>query len=168
MANRMIEVITILEQLKQDWQLRPWWMNLTFYFYVYMTFIYMPFDVFTKPFERWEEVWFGFVMTGWAAKVTEPLHWLIYAAGAFGFWKMKPWMWPWAAVYAAQITIAMVVFNFLEAPVAGATIEARGGGPIMAAISGALFLALTVALWRTKPLFTDDDAALVTDQSGVQ
>ncbi len=41
-------------------------------------------------------VWLGFMLTGWAAKATEPLHWLIYGAGAYGFWKMSRWMWPWA------------------------------------------------------------------------
>ena len=28
-------------------------------------------------------------LTGWWAKATEPVHWLIYGAGAYGFWKMK-------------------------------------------------------------------------------
>jgi len=42
---------------------------------------------------------------------TKPLHWLIYGAGAFGFWKMRPWMWPWAAdcsgANAASISISV-------------------------------------------------------------
>ena len=38
-------------------------------------------------------VWFGFMLEGWAAKATEPLHWAIYAAGAYGFWKMRR-CWP--------------------------------------------------------------------------
>lgn len=131
--------------LKTDWLSRPWWMNLVWYFCLYMTFIYMPFDMFTKPFEEWEEVWFGFVFTGWAAKLTEPLHWLIYGAGAYGFWRMKSWMWPWAAVYCAQVTIAMLLWGY---------IAGRGLTPA-ASVGGPMFLALTIALWRAKNRFGD-------------
>ena len=137
-----------MNQLRIEWQKRPMWMNLIWFFCLYMTFIYMPFDMFTKPFEHWEEVWFGFTLKGWAAKATEPLHWLIYGAGAFGFWKMKSWMWPWAAVYCLQVVIAMVVFNLLEGPNGG-----RGGGPIAALVTGTVFLVPTIALWLAKDKF---------------
>jgi hypothetical protein len=140
------------KQLVDEWNKRPWWMNLLWFFCLYMTFIYMPFDMFTKPYERWEEIWFGFILTGWPAKLTEPLHWLIYAAGAFGFWKMRSWMWPWAAVYSFQVVIAMVVFNLFEGP--GMSDHAKGGGLIGAVISGAIFMIPTVALFRARGLFT--------------
>lgn len=123
---------------------RPWWMNALWAFCLYMTFIYMPYDVFAKPVAQDEEVWLGFVLRGWAAKLTAPLHWAIYAAGAFGFWKMSAWMWPWAALYAAQVTIAMAVWNL---------IDPRGSGALAAAASAALFLVPTVALWRARPRF---------------
>ena len=51
------------------------------------------------------------MLEGWAAKLTEPFHWAIYGAGAYGFWQMKPWMWPWAAVYVLQIAISMLVWT---------------------------------------------------------
>ena len=79
-----------------------------------------------KSFEHWEEIWFGIVLTGWPAKLTEPLHWLIYGAGAYGFWKMRSWMWPWAAAYSFQVVIAMVVFNLFQGP--GMSDEPKGGG----------------------------------------
>lgn len=123
---------------------RPWWMNLLFAFCLYMTFIYMPYDVLFKPVAQDEEVWFGIVLHGWAAKLTAPLHWAIYAAGAWGFWRMSAWMWPWAALYAAQVAIAMAVWN---------VIDPRGDGLLMAAVSGALFLVPTVALWRARARF---------------
>ena len=69
-------------------------------------FIRVPFDIFFTPIERDQEVWFGIVLRGMWAKVTEPLHWAVYAAGAWGFWKMRRWMWPWAAVYVAQVASA--------------------------------------------------------------
>jgi len=147
----------MFESVKAEWRRRPWWMNLIWFFCLYMTFIYMPFDIFTKPMERWEEVWFGFTLHGWAAKATEPVHWLIYGAGAYGFWKMKSWMWPWAAVYSAQVVIAMVVFSLLR----GA--EAEDRGITGALISGGLFMLPTIALWRAKSKFqpaqTDEVAA---------
>ena len=90
---------------------RPWWMQLLLGFCLFMTLVYMPFDLFLKPVAEDQEVWFGFMLTGWAAKATEPLHWAIYAAGAVGFWKMRSWMWPWAAVYALQVAIGMAVWN---------------------------------------------------------
>ena len=100
---------------------RPWWMNVLWGFCLYMTFIYLPYDLFFKPVAEDEEVWFGFVLHGWAAKLTAPLHWLIYAAGAYGFWKMARWMWPWAALYLAQVAIAMLVWNLID--------ERAGDGP---------------------------------------
>ncbi|MCY3811233.1 MAG: hypothetical protein OXH15_05515 [Gammaproteobacteria bacterium] len=131
---------TLVAELRR----RPWWMNVLWAFCLYMTFIYVPFDLFFKPVAEDEEVWFGFVLTGWAAKATEPLHWLIYAAGAYGFWKMSRWMWPWASVYAAQVMVAMLVWNL---------VDARGGGWIPGLIAAALFAVPTAALWLAKGRF---------------
>jgi hypothetical protein len=130
--------------LRADWRARPWWMNLIFYFCVYMTFIYMPFDFLVKPAARDYEVWFGLALHGKWAKATEPLHWLIYACGAYGFWKMKPWMWPWAAAYAAQVALGMLVWN---------GVNPRGGGWLAGLGSAAVFAVPTVALWRARPRF---------------
>lgn len=123
---------------------RPWWMNVLWGFCLYMTFIYLPYDLFFKPVAEDEEVWFGFVLHGWAAKLTAPLHWLIYAAGAYGFWKMARWMWPWAALYTAQVAIAMLVWNL---------IDERGGGWTVGLVSAAIVLLPTVALWLAKGRF---------------
>ncbi len=132
--------------VKAEWHRRPWWMNLIWFFCLYMTFIYMPFDLFYKPVALDEEVWFGITFTGWVAKATAPLHWLIYGAGAYGFWKMRRWMWPWAAVYAAQVAVAMFVWNVLDP---------RGAGWIVGLIAGAIFMVPTVALWRAREAFAE-------------
>ncbi len=129
---------------RTQWARRPWWMNIMFGFCLYMTFIYMPFDLFIKPVAEDAEVWFGVLLRGWAAKLTEPLHWAIYAALGYGFWKMRPWMWPWAAVYAAQISIGMLVWSLLDA---------RGGGWLSGSIAGGLFAVPAVALWRARARF---------------
>ena len=129
--------------VKEDWHIRAWWMNLIFYFCIYMTFIYMPFDFLLKPVEQDQEVWFGFTLTGWWAKATEPLHWLIYGIGAYGFWKMKTWMWPWASIYLAQIVIAMFVWNILS----------EVGNLGTAALSALIFSIPMIALWNSKDKF---------------
>jgi hypothetical protein len=135
---------SITEIIRDDWLRRPWWMSLIFLFCLYMTFIYMPFDIFVKPVAEDHEIWFGFTLTGWAAKLTEPFHWLIYGLGAYGFRSMKAWMWPWAGVYAAQVVIAMIVWNL---------INEKGGGPISAAVAGAIFLVPCIALLRAREEF---------------
>ncbi|MEO2194536.1 MAG: hypothetical protein ABGY72_00395 [bacterium] len=130
--------------LARDWSTRSWWMNLIFYFCVYMTVFYLPFDLFLKPVATDREIWFGLALTGWWAKVTEPLHWFIYGAGAYGFWKMKSWMWPWAAVYTAQVVISMFVWNIVNQGVGGW----RAGG-----VAAAVLAIPMVALWRARPSF---------------
>jgi len=93
---------------------RPWWMNGLMFFCIYMTVVFMPWDVFGKPLARAEEAWFGIVLHGWLARLTEPIHWAIYAAGLYGFWRMRPWMWPWAAVYAATVAFGMWLWPILH------------------------------------------------------
>lgn len=115
-------------------------------FCAYMTFIYLPFDMFMKPVAQDEEVWFGIVLHGWAAKATEPLHWLIYGAGLYGFLRMKRWMWPWASVYVAQIAIGMFVW---------ALIDPRGGGLVAGAIAFVPFAVLAAALWQARDSFDE-------------
>ncbi|MFL2527573.1 MAG: hypothetical protein ACJ0Q3_08845 [Candidatus Azotimanducaceae bacterium] len=137
--------MTIILQIKKDWSQRPWWMNLIFYFCIYMTVIYMPFDIFYKPVELDEEVWFGITLHGWYAKLTEPLHWIIYGLGAYGFWKMKSWMWPWASVYLLQVVIAMFFWNQLDS---------RGGGLVPGLISAAIFCVPLVAMVMARDKFS--------------
>jgi hypothetical protein len=122
---------------------RPWWMNLIFGFCVYMTFIYMPFDLFVKPVAVDDEIWFGVLFHGWIAKLTEPLHWAIYAALAYGFWRMRPWMWPWAAIYVAQVSVGMLVWSLRD----------PRGNVALGCIAAAVFLVPTIALWRARSRF---------------
>ena len=124
-----------------EWRKRPWWMNLMFGFCVYMAFVYMPFDMFMKPVAEDQEVWFGILLTGWSAKVTEPLHWAIYIAGGYGFWKMRRWMWPWSGVYVFQVASSMLVWNVSR------------GAYTAGLITFAVFVALVAALYRRRTLF---------------
>ena len=97
--------------LKKQLARRPWWMNVLLVFCVYMAFFYCPWDLLIKPVSRDTEVFLGYAFHGWAAKLTEPLHWLIYAAGAYGFWRVRPWMHPWAALYTALVAASLCIWS---------------------------------------------------------
>ena len=64
---------------------RPWWMNAVMVFCGFMTFVYMPWDIFWKPVAADEEVWFGVLFTGVWAKLLAFPHWLVYGAAVYGF-----------------------------------------------------------------------------------
>ena len=49
------------------------------------------------------EVWGGFELHGAAARWSAPIHWLIFALGAWGFWRARPWIVPAAAAYAFYV-----------------------------------------------------------------
>ncbi len=136
----------LADRLRELLRGRPHWMNAVMAFCFFMTFFYMPWDIFIKPVEVDQEVWFGILFTGWAAKLTAIPHWGVYAAGAYGFWKMAGWMWPWAAAYAAQVAIGMAVW----------ALHQPGDEWIVVAFAAASFIpfaALTWALWNARPLF---------------
>jgi hypothetical protein len=133
-----------MDKLKQFFEGRSWWMNGVMLFCAFMTFIYMPFDMFYKPVDQDQEVWFGFMLTGWAAKATEPFHWLIYGFGLYGFQKMKPWMWPWASLYVGQVAIGMFVW---------AVMSEKGPGVVAGGVIATPFIVLAIALFRTKDKF---------------
>lgn len=119
-------------------------MNGLMLFCAYMTFIYVPWDLLSKPVSEAQEVWFGILLTGWAAKSTEPLHWLIYAAGTAGFWQMRSWMHPWASLYCGQVAFGMLVWSLFDD---------RGQGLLVGLLAALPFLLLSVVLWRSRSRF---------------
>ena len=50
---------------------RPWWMNALFALCLFMTFAYLPRDLFWTPVADDQEVWFGILLRGWAAKAMQ-------------------------------------------------------------------------------------------------
>jgi len=124
---------------------RPWWMNALMAICAFMAFVYVPWDFLFKPIAVDQEAWFGMLLHGWAAKLTEPIHFLIYAAGAYGFWRRRPWMWPWAAAYSASVTIGM--FLWPMAYIGGL------GGFFLGLLSLLPFAAVTLALWESADHF---------------
>jgi hypothetical protein len=140
------------EWLRSLFEGRPWWMNALMVFSAYMAFVYVPWDFFVKPVAVDEEVWFGIRFHGWAAKLLEPFHWAVYAAGAYGFRRMKAWMWPWAAVYAGQVAFGMLVWSWIYI---GDFL-----GFLLGIASLIPFAFLTWALWEARPLFEAERPSL--------
>lgn len=124
---------------------RPWWMNGLMVFCFYMAAVAIPIDFLHTPLARDEQVWFGIVWHGWLAKIGELAHWFVYAAGAYGFWRMRTWMWPWAAAYAAQVAFSMFVWF--------AAYRGGIGGLVVALISLVPYGGITLLLWRARPIF---------------
>ena len=131
-----------------QWRKRVWWLNLLLLFCLYMTFLYMPYDVIWKSVAQDEDVWFGITLHGWPAKAGGVLHWFIYGAGAFGLWHSKSWIWPWAALYVTQVSIAMLLWNLLDP---------RGDGVLAGMVAASVFAIPAVALWRGRAHFPADD-----------
>ncbi len=123
---------------------RPWWMNVMFAVCVLVTFVYFPYDVFFVPLEKAEDVWLGVTLKGGWAKVGEVAHWIVYATGAYGFWKMRSWMWPWAAVWMLQVGVAHLFWSELSP---------RGGGFLRGLWQFALFLIPVWLLYRSRERF---------------
>ena len=133
-----------LELVTENFRLRPIWMNGLLIFCAYMTFFYVPWDMLFKPVADAQEVWFGYLLTGWSARLTEPLHLMIYGAGTIGFWKMKYWMHPWAGVYTAQVALGMLVWS---------ASDERGGGLLTGLLVAVPFVVLAFMLWRARHQF---------------
>jgi len=71
------------------------------------------------PEVRDTEVWLGLELHGRLARWTAPLHWAVFACGAWGYWRMRRWVWPWASVYALQIAVGHLVWNVTSPSGAG-------------------------------------------------
>ena len=63
------------------------------------------------PASRAVEVWFGFEVTGTAALLTAPIHWLIFAVGAWAFWTERAWAAPAAAAYLFYAGLSHLVWS---------------------------------------------------------
>ena len=101
----------------------------------------VPRDLFV-PHVRDVEVWAGFELRGLWARLTAPLHWALFAAGAWAFWRERPWVFPAASVYALYIAASHLLWSGLSSDGYG-----WGAGVAMAA----LFSLPAWLLWRARP-----------------
>ena len=131
--------------LREVFRDRPWWMNAVMVFCAYMTFVYMPFDLFIKPVEHDGEVWFGVLFTGMTAKWLAIPHWIVYAGGLYGFRRMRPWMAIAAPLYVAQVAFGMFLWPVLH--------YGSLTGFVLGLIAVVPFAVLTVAFWNARDSF---------------
>jgi hypothetical protein len=87
------------------------------------------------------EVWLGFELHGAAARASAPLHWAIFAAGAFAFWRAKPWILPAAAGYTLYVALSHLIWS--EA-------SAHGRGWPMGLLQAAGFSGIGLLLLRAQ------------------
>jgi len=64
------------------------------------------------------EVWLGIEVRGAWARWTAPVHWALFAVGAWAFAKGKPWIWQAAATYLFYVALSHLVWN-LSSPAGG-------------------------------------------------
>ena len=120
----------------------------TLLFCLFMTFGYCPYDFLLKPVFQGvagaQEVWLGVRLYGWYAKLTEPIHWAIYAGLVYGIVLQRPWAWPSAAAYTAVVGVTSIVWCWLYASY----------GPVgwaFAVLVTLAFFGLAADLWRLGP-----------------
>lgn len=63
------------------------------------------------PAARDTEVWGGFEVHGLAAILSAPLHWTIYALGAWAFWTQRRWAPAAAAGYVFYVALCHLVWS---------------------------------------------------------
>jgi len=89
---------------------RPWWMTALAVFCVASLAFLIPRDLFVAR-TRDVEVWLGFELHGTAARLSAPLHWAIFAVGAWGFWRARPWIVPAAAGYCFYVALSHLIWS---------------------------------------------------------
>jgi hypothetical protein len=105
------------------------------------TVAFLAFRDLLVPEARGVEVWLGFEVHGRAALLSAPLHWAIFAAGAWGFWRERPWATRAAALYCFYVALSHLVWS--EASPNGQ------GWPMGIAQGGAIALP-GILLWRAR------------------
>jgi hypothetical protein len=100
------------------------------------------------PESRAVEVWFGLEVRGTLALLTAPLHWAIFAVGAWGFWTAQPWVVPATAGYLFYAAFSHLVWS--EA-------SAHGRGWPIGLVQAAVFSGVALLLLRARARLASSD-----------
>jgi hypothetical protein len=107
---------------------RPPWMTALALFCLATVVFLAARDLFVAH-TRDVEVWLGVELRGRAALLTAPVHWAVFGAGAWGFWRQRPWILPAASAYLFYVALSHLVWN---------RTSPHGGGWIAGAVEAAL------------------------------
>lgn len=92
---------------------RPWWMT-AMALYCAGAFVFLAWRDLFLPHVRDVEVWFGFEVRGQAALWSAPLHWLMFLAGAWAFWREHEWATRCAIGYSFYIALSHLIWNVVS------------------------------------------------------
>jgi hypothetical protein len=95
---------------ESDVRERPLWMTALSVFCAGAVVFLVSRDLFHAE-TRDVEVWFGFELRGTAALMTAPIHWAIFASGAWGFWRNRPWILSWASAYVFYVALSHIIWS---------------------------------------------------------
>lgn len=121
---------------------RPWWATALAVFCAVTVVFLVARDLLVPP-VRDTEVWLGFEVHGGLARATAPLHWLVFGLGAWGFWRLRPWIWPWASAYAFYVAVSHLIWNLVSP--SGGGWRSGVGQLVLLSIPAALLLAARTA-----------------------
>jgi hypothetical protein len=88
---------------------RPLWMTALALFCAGTVLFLLWYDLATDS--RDVEVWLGFEVRGRAARLTAPLHWAIFAGGAWAFWTQQRWIAGAAALYVGYVALSHLIWS---------------------------------------------------------
>jgi len=88
----------------------PGWMKVAAVLCAATVVVSVSRDLFV-PASRGVEVWLGLEVTGWAAVLTAPIHWAMFAIAAWTFWTGRTWILPWAASYLFYVAFSHLVWS---------------------------------------------------------
>ena len=108
-------------------------------FCVVALLVTIPSDLFV-PAARDVEVWLGFEVHGRLAMLTAPIHWALFALGAWASWNARPWIVPGAAAYTFYVAVSHLVWS-VASP--------HGRGWPIGLAEAAAFAALGILLLRS-------------------
>ena len=117
---------------------RPWWMTLGAAICLATVIVSVVRDLAFEA-NRFVEVWFGFEVTGPVAMLTAPIHWAIFATGAWAFWTRQTWIANAAVAYLFYGALAHLVWS--EA-------SPHGRGILVGCVQAAGILSIALLLHR--------------------
>lgn len=89
---------------------RPWWMTAIAAFFALSLLFNALRDLLCPEYGN-VEVWLGLEVTGAPARWTAPVHWAMFATGAWAFWTCRSWALPVAAAYAFTVAFSHIVWS---------------------------------------------------------